>query len=224
VPVSALGALRGEPRWTASVAALLDALDTHVPTPQRRLDAPVLLPVESVLTISGRGTVVTGVLERGTLTPGTEVQVVGYGPSFLSVVTGLETFGRTLERAEPGDNAAILLRGVRRGAARRGQVVCAPGSVRAGTGFRAHLRLLSADEGGRHTPIGTGYSPQFHLRTGDACGVVDLGAPGTTARPGDEIEADVRLTAALPAEVGLGFAVREGGRTVGAGRISSLID
>jgi len=224
VPVSALGALRGKPRWTASVAALLDAVDRHVPTPERRLDAPALLPVEGVLTISGRGTVVTGVLERGTLSPGADVQVVGLGPSLTSVITGLETFGRTLDRAEPGDNVAVLLRGVRRGAVRRGQVVCAPGTVRAHTTFACHLRLLSAAEGGRHTPIGTGYRPQFHLRTGDACGLVDLGAEGALARPGEEVGARIQLTAALPAEVGLGFAVREGGRTVGAGRISGLLD
>jgi len=227
VAVSALGALAGDPRWTSSVEALLDAVDAYVPTPVRRLDVPVLLPVESVLTISGRGTVVTGVVERGVLGLGESVEVVGYGPAVTSVVTGLETFGRTLERAEPGDNAAVLLRGVRRGEVRRGQVLCAPGTVRPHRSFAARLRLLAADEGGRRTPIATGYAPQFHLRTGDACGVVHLGGElagdGAVAAPGDEVEVTVRLTAALPAEVGLGFAVREGGRTVGAGRVTALL-
>jgi elongation factor Tu len=223
VPVSALRALQGDPRWTASVMALLDAVDAHVPTPERLLDAPVLLPVESVLTIGGRGTVVTGVVERGVLGFGDAVEVVGLGPAVASVVTGLESFGRTLERAEPGDNAAVLLRGVRRGDVRRGQVLCAPGSVTPHHRFAARLRLLATDEGGRRTAVTTGYSPQFHLRTGDACGVVDLGPDGV-GRPGDEVELQVRLVAALPVEVGLGFAVREGGRTVGAGRVTALLD
>ena len=225
VRVSALRALEGDPRWTASVEALLDAVDAHVPTPRRLLDAPVLLPVESVLTISGRGTVVTGVLERGVLALGDTVEVVGSGPAVTSVVIGLETFGRTLERAEAGDNAAVLLRGVRRGDVRRGQVLCAPGSVRPYHAFAARLRLLSAAEGGRRTAIRSGYSPQFHLRTGDACGVIELGADAVDgAAPGEEREVRVRLVTPLPAEVGLGFAVREGGRTVGAGRVTALLD
>jgi elongation factor Tu len=223
VRVSALRALQGDARWTASIEALLDAVDRHMPTPARRLDAPLLLPVESTLTISGRGTVVTGVVERGVLALGDPVEVVGFDPTLGSVATGLETFGRSLDRAEPGDNVAVLLRGVRRGDVRRGQVLCAPGSVTPHRSFAARLRLLATDEGGRRTPIGTGYSPQFHLRTADACGVVDLGSIGV-ARPAQEVEVRVRLGVALAAEVGQGFAVREGGRTVGAGRITALLD
>ncbi|MEU0740217.1 elongation factor Tu [Streptomyces sp. NPDC006134] len=219
VRVSGLKALQGDPRWTASIEALLDAVDTYVPLPERYLDAPFLLPVENVLTITGRGTVVTGAVERGTVRTGDRVEVPGTG--LETVVTGLETFGKPMEEAQAGDNVALLLRGVPRDAVRRGHVVAAPGSVVPGRRFTARVYVLSAREGGRTTPVATGYRPQFYLRTADVVGEVDLGGTGV-ARPGDTVTMTVELGRALPLEPGLGFAIREGGRTVGAGTVTSV--
>ncbi|CAL9583132.1 Elongation factor Tu [Streptomyces sp. enrichment culture] len=219
VRVSGLKALQGDPRWTASIEALLDAVDTYVPLPERYLDAPFLLPVENVLTITGRGTVVTGAVERGTVRTGDRVEVPGTG--LATVVTGLETFGRPMEEAQAGDNVALLLRGVPRDAVRRGHVVAAPGSVVPERRFTARVHVLSARQGGRTTPVATGYRPQFHLRTADVVGEVDLGGSGV-ARPGDTVTMTVELGRAVPLEPGLGFAVREGGRTVGAGTVTSV--
>ncbi|MFF9392098.1 elongation factor Tu [Streptomyces griseoluteus] len=219
VRVSGLKALAGDPRWTASVEALLDAVDTYVPMPERYLDAPFLLPVENVLTITGRGTVVTGAVERGRLRVGDRVEVLGAGVE--SVVTGLETFGKPMPEAQAGDNVAVLLRGVPRDAVRRGHVVAAPGSVVPGRRFTARVYVLAGAEGGRSKPLSTGYRPQFYLRTADVAGEVDLGEAGV-ARPGDTVEMTVELDREVPLEPGLGFAVREGGRTVGAGTVTSV--
>ncbi|MFF9365437.1 elongation factor Tu [Streptomyces griseoluteus] len=219
VRVSGLKALAGDPRWTASVEALLDAVDTYVPMPERYLDAPFLLPVENVLTITGRGTVVTGAVERGRLRVGDRVEVLGAGVE--SVVTGLETFGKPMPEAQAGDNVAVLLRGVPRDAVRRGHVVAAPGSVVPGRRFTARVYVLAGAEGGRSKPLSTGYRPQFYLRTADVAGEVDLGEAGI-ARPGDTVEMTVELDREVPLEPGLGFAVREGGRTVGAGTVTSV--
>ncbi|MFF9375350.1 elongation factor Tu [Streptomyces griseoluteus] len=219
VRVSGLKALAGDPRWTASVEALLDAVDTYVPMPERYLDAPFLLPVENVLTITGRGTVVTGAVERGRLRVGDRVEVLGAGVE--SVVTGLETFGKPMPEAQAGDNVAVLLRGVPRDAVRRGHVVAAPGSVVPGRRFTARVYLLAGAEGGRSKPLSTGYRPQFYLRTADVAGEVGLGEEGI-ARPGDTVEMTVELDREVPLEPGLGFAVREGGRTVGAGTVTSV--
>ncbi|MGN3956095.1 elongation factor Tu [Streptomyces sp. WAC8370] len=219
VRVSGLKALEGDPRWTASVEALLDAVDTYVPMPERYLDAPFLLPVENVLTITGRGTVVTGAVERGTVRVGDRVEVLGAGAE--TVVTGLETFGRPMEEAQAGDNVALLLRGVARDTVRRGHVVAAPGSVVPARRFRARVYMLSAREGGRSTPLTTGYRPQFYLRTADVVGDVDLGE-AAVARPGDTVTMTVELGREVPLETGLGFAVREGGRTVGAGTVTAV--
>ncbi|MGW3968223.1 elongation factor Tu [Streptomyces ardesiacus] len=219
VRVSGLKALEGDPRWTASVEALLDAVDTYVPMPERYLDAPFLLPVENVLTITGRGTVVTGAVERGTVRVGDRVEVLGAGAE--TVVTGLETFGRPMEEAQAGDNVALLLRGVARDTVRRGHVVAAPGSVVPARRFRARVYVLSAREGGRSTPLTTGYRPQFYLRTADVVGDVDLGE-AAVARPGDTVTMTVQLGREVPLETGLGFAVREGGRTVGAGTVTAV--
>ncbi|MEY7975947.1 elongation factor Tu, partial [Streptomyces pilosus] len=208
VRVSGLKALEGDPRWTASVDALLDAVDTYVPMPERYLDAPFLLPVENVLTITGRGTVVTGAVERGTVRVGDRVEVLGAEAE--TVVTGLETFGKPMEEAQAGDNVALLLRGVPRDAVRRGHVVAAPGSVVPSRRFTARLYVLSAREGGRTTPLSTGYRPQFYIRTADVVGDVDLGEAGV-ARPGDTVTVTVELGRDVPLEAGLGFAVREGG-------------
>ncbi|MGW5851432.1 elongation factor Tu [Streptomyces sp. NPDC055254] len=224
VRVSGLGALEGDPRWTGAVQALLDAVDTYVPTPVRYTDAPFLLPVENVLTITGRGTVVTGAVERGTVRPGDRVAVLGEGGEPAeTVVTGLETFGRPMESAEAGDNVALLLRGVHRGQVRRGDVVAAPGSVTPKRRFTARVYVLSAREGGRRTPVATGYRPQFYVRTADVVGDVDLGETGTAA-PGDTVTMTVELGRDVPLESGLGFAIREGGRTVGAGTVTAVLD
>ncbi|MFJ9590155.1 elongation factor Tu [Streptomyces acidicola] len=219
VRVSGLKALEGDPRWTASIEALLDAVDTYVPIPERYLDAPFLLPVENVLTITGRGTVVTGAVERGTIRVGDRVDVLG--AELESVVTGLETFGKPMEEAQAGDNVALLLRGVARGSVRRGHVVAAPGSVVPRRRFTAQVYVLSAREGGRTTPVATGYRPQFYIRTADVVGDVDLGEVAV-ARPGDTVTMTVELGRDVPLEAGLGFAIREGGRTVGAGTVTSV--
>ncbi|AQS70732.1 elongation factor Tu [Streptomyces pactum] len=219
VRVSGLKALEGDPRWTASVEALLDAVDTYVPMPERYLDAPFLLSVENVLTITGRGTVVTGAVERGTVRVGDRVEVLG--ASVETVVTGLETFGKPMDEAQAGDNVALLLRGVARDTVRRGHVVAAPGSIVPARRFSARVYVLSAREGGRSTPVATGYRPQFYIRTADVVGDVDLGE-AAVARPGDTVTMTVELGRDVPLETGLGFAIREGGRTVGAGTVTTV--
>ncbi|GHC33524.1 elongation factor Tu [Streptomyces cinnamoneus] len=219
VRVSALGALRGDPRWTASVEALLDAVDTYIPTPVRYTEAPFLLPVERVLTVPRRGTAVTGVVERGTVRLRDLLELpAGFG---LTHVTGLETFGRTMEVAEAGDRVALLLRGVQAQQVRRGDALAAPGSVTPQRHFTARARLLTAAEGGRRTPVRTGFRAQFHLRTADATGEVDLGLHGT-AGPGRTVALRVALDRPLPLRPGLPFAIREGRRTVGVGTVSGV--
>ncbi|MEU8529988.1 MULTISPECIES: elongation factor Tu [Streptomyces] len=219
VRVSGLKALEGDPRWTAAVEALLDAVDTYVPMPVRYVDAPFLMPVENVLTITGRGTVVTGAVERGTVRVGDRVAVLGADVD--TVVTGVETFGKPMESAQAGDNVALLLRGVARDAVRRGHVVAEPGSIEPRRRFTAQVYVLSAHEGGRTTPVWTGYRPQFYIRTADVVGNVDLGAT-ELARPGEKVTMTVELGRDVPLEPGLGFAIREGGRTVGAGTVTTV--
>ncbi|GAA2594440.1 elongation factor Tu [Streptomyces tubercidicus] len=221
VRVSGLRALEGDPRWTQAIEALLDAVDTYVPMPERYVDAPFLLPVENVLTITGRGTVVTGAVERGTVRIGDRVEVLGAETE--TTVTGLETFGKPMESAEAGDNVALLLRGVHRDQVRRGHVVAAPGSVTPRRRFTAEVYVLSTDEGGRRTPLSTGYRPQFYIRTADVVGDLDLGERGI-ARPGETVTVSVELGREVPLERGLGFAIREGGRTVGAGTVRTVED
>ncbi|MFE3609330.1 elongation factor Tu [Streptomyces goshikiensis] len=224
VRVSGLGALEGDPRWTAAIEALLDAVDTYVPTPVRYTDAPFLMPVENVLTITGRGTVVTGAVERGGVRTGDRVSVLGGdGEPVETVVTGLETFGKPMESAEAGDNVALLLRGVPRDGVRRGHVVAAPGSVRPRRRFTARVYVLSGREGGRTTPVTSGYRPQFYIRTADVVGDVDLGE-AAVARPGETVTMTVELGRDVPLEAGLGFAIREGGRTIGAGSVTTVLD
>ncbi|ADB34953.1 translation elongation factor Tu [Kribbella flavida DSM 17836] len=223
VRVSGLRALEGDPRWTASVGELLDAVDSYVPTPDRELGEPFLMPIENVLTISGRGTVVTGAVERGSLRLGEPVEVVGLGPTVTSTAIGMETFGKSLASAEAGDNAAILLRGIKREEVRRGQVVALPGSVTPHRKFRATLHALSTAEGGRHTPFAADYRPQFYIRTTDVSGGIDLGEI-SLVMPGDTIELGVELEKPVALNVGLGFAVREGGHTVAAGTVTELLD
>ncbi|MEV6066786.1 elongation factor Tu [Nocardia sp. NPDC052001] len=220
VPVSGLLALQGDPEWSAALLRLLAAIDEYIPMPVRYTDAPFLMPVENVLTITGRGTVVTGAIERGRVRMGDRVAVLGYGEGLESIVTGVETFGRTMESAEAGDNVALLLRGVQRGQVSRGQVVAAPGSIAVHTGFTARVQLLSAAQGGRRTSIVSGYRPQFYLRTGDVVGDVVL--PDGRAHPGDTVEMSVTLGRPVPLEPGLGFAIREGSRTVAAGTVLAV--
>jgi elongation factor Tu len=223
VRVSGLRALEGDPQWTAAIGELLDAVDSYVPVPDRVLGEPFLMPIENVLTISGRGTVVTGAVERGSLKLGDSVEVVGLGPTVTSTAIGMETFGKTLEFAEAGDNAAVLLRGVKRDEVRRGQVVALPGSVQPHRKFRATLHALSTAEGGRHTPFAADYRPQFYFRTTDVSGGIDLGEI-TLVMPGDTIDLGVELEKPIAMNVGLGFAVREGGHTVAAGTVTELLD
>jgi elongation factor Tu len=223
VRVSALRALEGDPRWIQSIVDLLDAVDRYVPVPERELAEPFLMPIESVMTISGRGTIVTGAVERGMLNAGEPVEIVGLGPTLATVATSLETFGKTLTEAEAGDNAAILLRGVKRDQVQRGQVVAAPGTVTPHQRFTARLYALTTDEGGRRTPFFANYRPQFYFRTTDVSGSIDLGAT-TMVLPGETVDLTVELGKPVAMDVGLGFAVREGGRTVAAGTVTDVLD
>ena len=224
VRVSALKALEGDPQWVKSVVDLLDAVDDYVPVPPRELGEPFLMPIENVLTISGRGTVVTGKVERGTLRVGDPVEVVGLGPTVASVATGLEMFGKSLESAQAGDNAAVLLRGVKREQVQRGQVVAVPGSVTPHQRFRATMYALTYAEGGRHTPFAADYRPQFYFHTTDVPGGLDLG-DRDLVMPGDTLDAVVvTLGKPIALEPGLGFAVREGNRTVAAGTVTAVLD
>jgi len=223
VRVSALQALRGDPLWTARLRDLLDAVDRAIPVPPRPVDRPFLMPVESVLTITGRSTVVTGKVEQGVIRLGDPVEVLGLRPTVTSVCTGLETFGNQLETAQAGDNAALLLRGVRRGDVRRGQVVAEPGTLRPRRRFTARVYALTSQEGGRHTPFFSNYRPQFFFRTTDIVGTVDLG-PVEMVLPGGTAELTVELGQPVALAQGQQFAIREGGRTVGAGTVSRLLD
>ena len=223
IRVSGLAALAGDPRWTASIDRLLAAVDSYIPVPDRYVDAPFLMPVENVLTITGRGTVVTGAIERGQVRVGDTIEVVGLQPTITAVVTGVETFGKTMERGQAGDNAALLLRGVRRHQVRRGQVVTQPGSLAPHQRFAARIYLLSAAEGGRRAEIRTGYRPQFYVRTTDVAGLLDLGEDAV-AIPGDTVDARVELGKPVALDDGSTFAIREGGRTVGAGTVTMLLD
>jgi elongation factor Tu len=223
VRVSGLQALAGDPVWSQSILDLLDAVDAYLPVPERELGEPFLMPIENVLTISGRGTVVTGKVERGRLRVGDPVEVVGLGPTVTAVATGLETFGKSLAAAEAGDNAAVLLRGVKREQVERGQVVAVPGSVTPHRVFRANLYALTKEEGGRHTPFVGNYRPQFFFRTTDVSGGIDLGDL-EMVMPGDSVQVTVHLGKEVAMDVGLGFAVREGSRTVAAGTVTELLD
>jgi elongation factor Tu len=222
VRVSALLALQGDPLWTERLRDLIDAVDQAIPLPVRVLDRPFLMPVEGVLTITGRGTVVTGKVEQGSIRLGQPVEVVGLGPTVGTVCTGLEMFGKQLDAAQAGDNAALLLRGVRRGEVQRGQVVAAPGSITPGSRFSARFYALTRDEGGRHTPFMTGYRPQFFFQTTDVVGTIDLG-PVPMVMPGDTADITVELGQPVAIVAGQEFAIREGGRTIGAGTVRDVL-
>jgi len=224
VPVSATGALAGDPRWIASVVQLLDAVDRYFPDPVRVLDRPFLMSVENVLTISGRGTVVTGEVERGSIAPGQPVEIVGLGPTRSSVVTSIESFHKSADAAMAGDNTALLLRGVKRGEVVRGHVISAPGSITPHGRCVAEVYALRREEGGRHKPFFSGYRPQFYFRTTDVNGTLILDEGSEMVMPGDTATMIVELGKPIAMEVGLGFAVREGNKTVAAGTVTEVLD
>ncbi|MBQ8206646.1 MAG: elongation factor Tu [Bacilli bacterium] len=221
---SALKALEGDAAWGAKIDELMDAVDTWIPTPERDNDKPFLMSIEDVFTITGRGTVVTGRVERGQLKLNDEVEIVGLKDTKKTVVTGIEMFRKQLDFAEAGDNAGVLLRGISREEVERGQVLAKPGSVQPHKKFKAQVYVLSKEEGGRHTPFFTNYRPQFYFRTTDVTGVITLPEGTEMVMPGDNITMTVELIAPIAVENGTKFSIREGGRTVGAGSVSEIIE
>jgi elongation factor Tu len=222
IKVSALKALEGDKEWGAKVLELMDACDTFIPEPVRDTDKPFLMPVEDVFTITGRGTVLTGKVERGTVNVNDEVEIVGIRDKQKTTVTGIEMFRKLLDFAEAGENVGILIRGIKREEVERGQVVCKPGSITPHTGFDANVYILGKDEGGRHNPFYANYRPQFYFRTTDVTGVITLPAGTEMVMPGDTTEMSVELIQPIAMEEGLRFAIREGGRTVGAGTVTKI--
>jgi elongation factor Tu len=224
VRVAAYPALQGDEKWADSIVELMNAVDTAIPQPEREIDKPFLMPIEDVFTITGRGTVVTGRVERGTLKVNEEVELVGIrDKSQKTTVTGVEMFRKLLDSAEAGENVGLLLRGTKREDVERGMVVVKPGTTTPHTEFDAQVYILSKDEGGRHTPFFNNYRPQFYFRTTDVTGVVDLPEGTEMVMPGDNTEMHVNLIQPIAMEEGLRFAIREGGRTVGAGRVTKII-
>ena len=223
---SALAALedRDPAIGSESIAKLMAAVDEYIPTPARAVDQPFLLPIEDVFSISGRGTVVTGRIERGVINVGEEIEIVGIRDTSKSVCTGVEMFRKLLDRGEAGDNVGVLLRGIDRAGVERGQILCKPGSVKPHTKFEAEAYILTKDEGGRHTPFFANYRPQFYFRTTDVTGTVVLPEGTEMVMPGDNLKFNVELIAPIAMEMGLRFAIREGGRTVGAGVVSKIIE
>jgi elongation factor Tu len=222
IQVSALKALEGDATWGAKVLELMDACDASIPEPIRDLDKPFLMPVEDVFTITGRGTVITGKIERGQVKVNDEVEIVGIRDKQKTTVTGIEMFRKLLDYAEAGENVGLLLRGTKREDVERGQVVCKPASITPHTGFDANVYILSKDEGGRHNPFYANYRPQFYFRTTDVTGVITLPAGTEMVMPGDTTEMSVELIQPIAMEDGLRFAIREGGRTVGAGTVTKI--
>jgi len=221
---SALGALQGEAKWEEKVVELADALDSYIPEPERAIDGAFIMPIEDVFSISGRGTVVTGRVERGIITVGDEVEVVGIRETQKSTCTGVEMFRKLLDEGRAGENCGILLRGLKREDVERGQVLCQPGSISPHTKFESEVYVLSKDEGGRHTPFFKGYRPQFYFRTTDITGSVELPEGVEMVMPGDNLKFVVELINPVAMDEGLRFAIREGGRTVGAGVVSAILD
>jgi elongation factor Tu len=225
IRVSALKALEGDPKWVKSVEELMEAVDESVPDPVRDIDKPFLMPIEDVFTITGRGTVVTGRVERGQLKVNEEVEIVGIHPEKQkTIVTGIEMFRKLLDSADAGENVGLLLRGTKREDVERGQVVCKPGSITPHTKFEGQVYILAKDEGGRHNPFYSNYRPQFYFRTTDVTGVITLPEGTEMVMPGDNTDMTVELIQPIAMEEGLGFAIREGGRTVGSGRVTKIIE
>jgi elongation factor Tu len=220
---SALGALNGEAKWEATIDKLMEEVDRYIPLPQREVDKPFLMPVEDIFSISGRGTVVTGRVERGKVKVGEEIEIVGFRPTSKTVVTGVEMFRKLLDEGQAGDNVGLLLRGTGKDDVERGQVMAKPGTITPHTKFKAEAYVLTKEEGGRHTPFFNGYRPQFYFRTTDVTGVATLPAGTEMVMPGDNVALSVELITPIAMEKGLRFAIREGGRTVGAGTITEII-
>ncbi len=223
---SALKALEGDTGELGeqAIMKLAEALDTYIPTPQRDIDKPFLMPIEDVFSISGRGTVVTGRIERGTVKVGDEVEIVGLRPTQKTTVTGVEMFRKLLDQGQAGDNVGVLLRGTKREEVERGQVLAKPGSITPHTHFECEVYVLTKEEGGRHTPFFSNYRPQFYFRTTDVTGAIQLPEGVEMVMPGDNVKLIVKLIAPIAMEEGLRFAIREGGRTVGAGVVSKIIE
>ena len=220
---SSLGALNGEQQWVDKIVELVDAVDNYIPTPERAVDQPFLMPIEDVFTITGRGTVVTGRVERGLVKVGEEVEIVGIRPTTKTIVTGVEMFRKLLDQGQAGDNIGALLRGTKKEDVERGQVLAKPGSITPHTNFKGEVYVLTKEEGGRHTPFFSGYRPQFYFRTTDITGAVTLPEGVEMVMPGDNITMTVELIHAIAMETGLRFAIREGGRTVASGVVSEII-
>ena len=220
---SALKALEGDPEWEKTIDNLMEAVDQYVPLPERQIDKPFLMPVEDVFSISGRGTVVTGRVERGKVKVGEEIEIVGFGPTRKTVVTGVEMFKKLLDEGQAGDNIGALLRGIDKEAVERGQVLAKPGSITPHTKFKGEVYVLTKEEGGRHTPFFNGYRPQFYIRTTDVTGSLQLPEGVEMVMPGDNVTMEIELIGPVALEKGLRFAIREGGRTVGAGTITEIL-
>ena len=223
IQVSALKALEGDPEWVAKIEELMDAVDTYIPTPERDMDKPFLMPIEDVFTITGRGTVVTGRVERGKLPINSEVEILGIREPQKTTVTGIEMFHKSMDEAWAGENCGLLLRGTKRDEVERGQVVARPGSITPHTEFEGQVYILKKEEGGRHNPFFSNYRPQFYFRTTDVTGVITLPEGTDMVMPGDTTEISVELIQPIAMEPGLGFAIREGGRTVGSGRVTKIV-
>ena len=223
IQVSALKALEGDPEWVAKVEELMEAVDSYIPTPERDMDKPFLMPIEDVFTITGRGTVVTGRVERGKLPINSEVEILGIREPQKTTVTGIEMFHKSMDEAWAGENCGLLLRGTKRDEVERGQVVAVPGSITPHTDFEGQVYILKKEEGGRHNPFFSNYRPQFYFRTTDVTGVITLPEGTDMVMPGDTTEITVQLIQPIAMEPGLGFAIREGGRTVGSGRVTKIL-
>jgi len=221
---SALGGLNGDDKWVESIMELMNSVDEWIPVPPRLVDQPFLMPIEDVFSITGRGTVATGRIERGVINVGDGVDLIGFGEKMTSTITGVEMFRKLLDRGEAGDNAGLLLRGIDKEDIRRGMVICAPGSVKPHKKFKAEVYVLSKEEGGRHTPFFNKYRPQFYFRTTDVTGEIMLAEGTEMVMPGDNVSITVELINDVAMEKGLRFAIREGGRTVGAGQVTEIIE
>ena len=224
VRVSALGALNGEEKWEKTVDELMEKVDSYVPLPPRDIDKPFLMPIEDIFSIQGRGTVVTGRIEKGICKVGEEMEIVGFRDTRKTVVTGVEMFKKLLDEGRAGDNVGLLLRGVEKDEVERGQVIAKPGSITPHKKFKGEVYVLSKEEGGRHTPFFKGYRPQFYFRTTDVTGVAQLPDGVEMVMPGDNVQLEVELITPIAMDKGLRFAIREGGRTVGAGTVSEILE
>jgi elongation factor Tu len=224
VRISALGALNGEAKWEKTVEELMAAVDSYIPIPERVIDKPFLMPIEDIFSIQGRGTVVTGRVERGICKVGEEMEIVGFRDTRKTVVTGVEMFKKLLDEGRAGDNVGLLLRGVEKDEVERGQVISKPGSITPHKKFKGEVYVLSKEEGGRHTPFFKGYRPQFYFRTTDVTGVAELPAGTEMVMPGDNVSLTVELITPVAMDKGLRFAIREGGRTVGAGTVTEVLE